>query len=585
MKNIIKLKFWAFLVFLFCFVITASAIPKLINLEGKLTNSEGIPLYGNFNMTFRIYNAASGGTLLWEEKHEDLNNVTTSNTGIFSVLLGSITELNLNFTEDYWLEIQVKDEVLSPRQRVASSGYTYMTSRLECSSMFCINYSNGNVGIGTTTPTAKLDVQGGPIKWGYSYLALDQDGSIELGNSLSSGKVPYIDFHYGKGTAQDYNVRIQNDADDRLKLEASTVYMTGNVGIGTIAPAEKLELVSGGNIKLNIFPADDTTQGLVSLTLTSRDTGGNRHTWKMYTAPIGGGYGVAPNSVEFWEYPPGGGALRRFAILKNTTTSPSVVVIDGTGNVGIGTTSPNTALDLNGALSFRGISTPSTAPSGQGRIYFDSTTNKFKVSENSNAYVDLVGSKPGNSVMILREDFPDLRSFTWELYTSYSPNSYINCPAGYVRWWNSNAYYYSSSSGDSAYTGACYNPSAVNDVFTWKAYSSPDSVTCPSGYTRWRANERAYGVYSSYQYYSGACYKIPPVSCTNTCPSGWNSHNCYNVTQAGNMLLELTCYRTDIACQTINLRNRDSCPTCPSGWSATSCKNVLGNKEIYCYKC
>ena len=67
------------------------------------------------------------------------------------------------------------------------------------------------------------------------------------------------------------------------------------------------------------------------------------------------------------------------------------------GNVGIGITGPNTTLDINGALSVRGMVAPATSPSGQGRIYFDSTSNKFKVSENASSYTDLVGGGMGGS--------------------------------------------------------------------------------------------------------------------------------------------------------------------------------------------
>lgn len=65
------------------------------------------------------------------------------------------------------------------------------------------------------------------------------------------------------------------------------------------------------------------------------------------------------------------------------------------GNIGIGTTAPNTILDVNGAMSMREISAPSVSPSDQGRIYFDNTDNKFKVSENGGAYVDLIGGGGG----------------------------------------------------------------------------------------------------------------------------------------------------------------------------------------------
>lgn len=60
------------------------------------------------------------------------------------------------------------------------------------------------------------------------------------------------------------------------------------------------------------------------------------------------------------------------------------------GNVGMGTGNPNTRLDINGAFSVRGIGAPALSVAGQGRIYFDSTANKFKVSENGGPYYNLI---------------------------------------------------------------------------------------------------------------------------------------------------------------------------------------------------
>jgi hypothetical protein len=66
--------------------------------------------------------------------------------------------------------------------------------------------------------------------------------------------------------------------------------------------------------------------------------------------------------------------------------------------VGIGTT-PTTALDLTGTLTSRGTSTGGTPVAGQGKIYFDSSSNKFRVSENGSAYVDLVGGGGGGGTV------------------------------------------------------------------------------------------------------------------------------------------------------------------------------------------
>lgn len=43
-------------------------------------------------------------------------------------------------------------------------------------------------------------------------------------------------------------------------------------------------------------------------------------------------------------------------------------------------------------LEMQGVATQSTAPTGRGRLYFDSDDNKWKVSESAGAYTNLVGS-------------------------------------------------------------------------------------------------------------------------------------------------------------------------------------------------
>ena len=64
--------------------------------------------------------------------------------------------------------------------------------------------------------------------------------------------------------------------------------------------------------------------------------------------------------------------------------------INPAGQVGIGVPTPNAALDVSGSLNMRGFSfQPSSNPS-EGRIYFDNTINRFRVSENGGSYQDLI---------------------------------------------------------------------------------------------------------------------------------------------------------------------------------------------------
>lgn len=97
-------------------------VPGKINFQGYLTDNVGNPLNGTFGMTFKIYNAPSGGSLLWTESQ-----TVSVNDGIFDVLLGSSTPIPGSvFTgSNRYLEVKVEAEVLSPRVDIASVAYAY----------------------------------------------------------------------------------------------------------------------------------------------------------------------------------------------------------------------------------------------------------------------------------------------------------------------------------------------------------------------------------------------------------------------------------------------------------------------------
>lgn len=69
----------------------------------------------------------------------------------------------------------------------------------------------------------------------------DQGGAIELGDVAGNhpGQSPYIDLHYGGQGAQDYNVRVMNDANNRLSIYGANgqaaLAVQGTLQAGNIA--------------------------------------------------------------------------------------------------------------------------------------------------------------------------------------------------------------------------------------------------------------------------------------------------------------------------------------------------------------
>ena len=122
LKTVILLIAFISIVYLMLVISLYAAVPQRINYQGKLMDNAGQPVSdGNYSVTFRIYNVSVGGVVLWNE-----NQTASTQDGLFNVILGSVSSINLSFDQDYWLGVEVAgDGEMSPRHRLVSVPYSF----------------------------------------------------------------------------------------------------------------------------------------------------------------------------------------------------------------------------------------------------------------------------------------------------------------------------------------------------------------------------------------------------------------------------------------------------------------------------
>src|SRR6185295_18828259 len=218
------------------------------------------------SLRFSIHDGTADGTVVYSETQ----NATTNALGLFTVNIGQGTIVSGTFSEINWgsgskftqVELDVAggtsfidmgtQQLLSvPYALFAATIGTLTNNQWTTSDSNVYNNNAGNIGIGTSSPSSPLSVQGSSNS--------DQISIFQNANTTHGWGF------FGNSTDGSLNFdRIGPHAGPKI-----TILDVGNVGIGTTTPGQKLE-VSGTTKTTNFIMTNGATNGAV---LTSDSTG------------------------------------------------------------------------------------------------------------------------------------------------------------------------------------------------------------------------------------------------------------------------------------------------------------------------
>ena len=244
-------------------------------------------------------------------------------------------------------------------------------------------FDNKNVGIGTDSPIYKLDVSGDIHTSNNIYIGNNTNNetnkSIYFGGTFGDNTYDHCVIEkrvYGSGTEkQELLLFSGNDKDttagpDRIRLKGGNILFdvlnngtdrtientkmiikdNGNVGIGTTSPQSLLHLAGTGDVILRL-QADTDNSGEGDNPMIEFRQDGNLLTGVIGTGNLPTGTGINHNALYLQHCGGNGIIFLSGPTQDNQATSVERMRIASNGNVGIGTTSPNYKLDVNGTFN------------------------------------------------------------------------------------------------------------------------------------------------------------------------------------------------------------------------------------------